>query len=402
MNILNKKMKRNQNEKKNVLPALLLVVSLFLFWKGVVWFAVIAISSALFSFFYSRFRFSIMNKLVSYITTFLLISVFTIVLRVFFIEIFFIPSGSMEDTLIPGDKILVNKLAYGPELPRSPFEIPWVNLFFYLNKNTRSKNDSLVWDYKRLKGFVPLKKNDVMVFRYPLSGDRNNIIVKRCVALPGDTLKIEMGKVNINSQLLFIPEKLKKTYEVWPNDENEFYRITDSLDIKIINRAREKYSKVLVKLCLNNNQFSQIKDLIVVDSISVDTVPCDSLFWVTPKVKKIGWTIDDYGPLIIPQKGMTIPLTHETFLIYERTITQLEKDKLDEVNGEYFLNGEKAANFTFNNNYYFFMGDNRDYSNDSRYWGFVPEENIIGKASLVLFSNNYNGFNFRRTLKKIK
>lgn len=388
--------------KKNILPALLVVFCLFLFIQGIYWLAIPVFLCAVYLTFSDRFKILKKYKWVSGVLTFLLVFIFAIVLRVFFIEIYSIPSGSMEDTLIPGDKILVNKLAYGPELPRSPFEIPWVNLFFYLNKNTRCKNDSLVWSYKRLKGFSTPKKNDVMVFHYPLSNDRDNIIVKRCVALPGDTLKIGKGKVNINSQLLFMPESLKKTYEVWPEEINEFYKIMDSLEVKTMDRSQIRSSKTLVKLNLNNNQFSQIQDLRVIDSISVYTVPNDSLFWVTPEVKEIGWTVDDYGPIIIPKKGMTIPLTHETFLIYERTMTQLEKKNIEEIKGEYFLNGKKAENFTFKNDYYFFMGDNRDYSNDSRYWGVVPEENIIGKAGIILFSNSYKGFNFRRILKRIK
>ncbi len=144
------------------------------------------------------------RKWVKTIFTFTGIFVIAILFRVFVIEIYSIPSGSMEDTLHPGDKVLVNKLVYGPKLPSSPYDIPWVNLIWYLQANASANIDSVYWQHRRLKGFSTIKRADVMVFSHPLWGGRNNFFIKRCVALPGDTLAIESGRVKINGR--FLPE----------------------------------------------------------------------------------------------------------------------------------------------------------------------------------------------------
>jgi len=134
--------------------------------------------------------------------------------RLFFIEIYAIPSGSMENTLQPGDKVLVNKLTYGPRLPASPYEIPWVNLVWYLHARASANPDSVYWKYRRLKGLSAIGRGDVMVFIHPLWGGRSNFYIKRCVAVPGDTLEVKNGRVKINGK--FIPEPVngKSNYEL--------------------------------------------------------------------------------------------------------------------------------------------------------------------------------------------
>ena len=222
--------------------------------------------------------------------------IIAIFFRVFIIEIYSIPSGSMEDTLLPGDKVLVNKLVYGPKLPASPYEIPWVNLVWFLRAGASANPDSAYWDYQRLRGFSDIKRGDVAVFSHPLWGGRNNFFIKRCMGLPGDTLAIESGKVKINGRFLPEPALSKKVYEVWPGASRQFSRVADNLGIQSFGRSARSRERGSIEMLLT---------------------------------------------------------------------------------------------------------ENRDNSNDSRYWGFVPEENIVGKAGLILFSNNWNGFKWKRLLKPI-
>jgi signal peptidase I len=249
----------------------------------------------------------------------------------------------MEDTLLPGDKVLVNKLAYGPKLPASPYDIPWVNLCWYFLGGKHTNPDSVYWKYNRLKGFSEIKHGDVMVFSHPLWGGRNNYFVKRCIALPGDTLQIINGKVKINAGFL----------EEQPT-------------IKMI------------------------------------PVIYDSTHTVYPQHPNIRWSLDDYGPLVVPYKGMQIRLTKEALQLYFKVIKNHEPVHAVWKN-EVFSNNEKTAElYTFQNNYYFMLGDNRHNSSDSRYWGFLPEEDINGKATVVLFNFLDGKFMTNRFFKKIR
>lgn len=266
-----------------------------------------------------------------------------IAFRVFFIEIYAIPSGSMEDTLLPGDKVLVNKLVYGPKLPASPYDIPWINLGWYLQAGASANPDSVYWKYHRLKGFSEIKHGDVIVFSHPLWEGRNNYFIKRCMALPGDTLQIMNGKVKINAGFL---------------DEQP--------------------------------------------TIKMVPVVYDSTHTVYPYHPDIRWSLNEYGPLVVPYEGMQIRLTREALQLYYNVIKDHEPVHANWKN-EVFRNNEKTAGFyTFQNNYFFMLGDNRNNSNDSRYWGFLSEKDINGKATVVLFNFLDGKFITNRFFKRIK
>ncbi len=177
-----------------------------------------------------------------------------IVVRVFFIEIYAIPSGSMEDTVMPGDKVLVNKLAYGPKLPVSPYDIPWVNLVWFLKADATANPDSVYWDYHRLWGLSSIRRGDVMVFSHPLWGGRNNFYIKRCMALPGETLEIKNGRIKINGK--YSPESagVKRMHKVWSNNPQEFIRFSDSMRMRLHGRSFRQNDKEPVELLLANFQ----------------------------------------------------------------------------------------------------------------------------------------------------
>jgi signal peptidase I len=341
------------------------------------------------------------HSFVSLLITIPGILILAISVRVFIIEIFAIPSASMENTLLVGDKVLVSKLNYGPAMPKSPYEIPWINLFYYLSANQKTNLDSAYWDYCRLSGFSSVKHGDVVVFIHPLWGKRDNYFIKRCVAIPGDTLQIIDGVVFANRQEISVSDHAKQLYQMKINDRIEFRKMTDSLDLEMWGNNSGD-AKENIKLNLTGLQQKQLLKQECVNSVSIRTVENDSSQWVYPKDRKLAWTIDNYGPVVIPRKGTTINLTPINYLIYQQTINRLEKAEIKEMSGVYYLNGLPLTSYTFLHNYYFMMGDNRHNSNDSRYWGFVPEENIIGKANIILFSSDWNGIRWNRILKQIK
>lgn len=338
------------------------------------------------------------HRYVSSLLTIVGIFLLAISIRIFFIEIFSIPSSSMENTLYPGDKVLVSKLNYGPAMPQSPFEIPWINLIWYLSADKNTPLDSVYWDQKRLSGFSSIKKGDVVVFIHPLWGQRDNFFIKRCMGLPGDTLQVKNGMVFANQKVISMPELGRQPYIVKVKQLTAFKKLTDSLKIEAFGNGSWSYneyygfdmSPIQQRKLLNRN---------CIDSVFVNLVKNDSSQWIN---KELEWTIDNYGPLIIPKKGMTIRLNSLNYKLYHQTIEQLEKVKVEEKDGLFYLDGIEKSSYTFKKDYCFMMGDNRHNSADSRIWGLVPEDNIVGKAVIILFSNNNNGIQWHRFMKLIK
>lgn len=381
-------------------PAIVIAISSQIFWLS----GFVLLAGILWFIFISKLRFILWIKKKTWLSSILslfMVFVVAISIRVFFIEIFAIPSGSMEDTLLVGDKILVTKLNYGPRMPNSPYEIPWLNLFWYLQANAATNTDTIFWKPTRLKGISKVKNGDVIVFNPPW-GKRDNFLIKRCIAIAGDTLEIQNGEIKINNQLFFEPENVKNQYTIWCNNSNALYKQADSLGLNVMGFYDRQHGDREFDLPMNKLGKDRLSGNASIDSIRMKTVENDPTHWVYPKNKEVQWTIDNFGSITIPSVGMTITLNHSNFLVYQRTINKLERMKIEEKDGIFYLNGRHVINYTFKQNYYFMMGDNRHNSQDSRYWGFVPEKNIVGKASIILFSNDLNGFRWNRILKRIQ
>jgi signal peptidase I len=366
------------------------------------WFALgMVVTGGLILLFLSQFRFFVWLRKKAWISTPLsLIGIFllAIAIRVFLFEIYAIPSGSMEDTLVVGDKVLVNKLHIGPRMPKSPFEIPWINLFFYLDKGSREKMDSAWWNYHRLNGFNAIRRNDVLVFNHPDA--ENDFFIKRCIALPGDSLTIIDGKTFVNGKVLNTSLLSKTNYRCYFNNPQLFIKLTDSLNFQAYDYYRSSKERS-TEMTLNRLQLQQIAQASRVDSIKPVIAASDSAYQCFPYHNKIRWSIDNFGPVCIPKAGMTVKLDEKNFALYRHILQKFEKLTIDAKDATVSIGHKRAETYTFRHNYYFMMGDNRHNSADSRIWGFVPEELIVGQASIILFSNDWNGFKWNRILKII-
>lgn len=304
----------------------------------------------------------------------------------------------MENTLFIDDVILVNKLKYGPKLPRSPFEIPLLNIAFFLNDNSRKKINENWWDYKRLGNLSNVKQGDIFVFSS--IWDKNFTLVKRCIALPGDTLKIINGKIFTNTKAFSSPKTVKNEYSFLIKNKKHFKEHLDRFDLKHVTLKRHEHPYYSANL--SDLELKKLKLERVIDSISLILDSSNSDHEIFCQLDDKNWTYDNIDKYVIPKKGMKIVLNKTNFLLYKNLILNDEKAPLTMEDDGFFLNDKKISTYIFKQNYYFMMGDNRKESIDSRTWNAIPEENIIGKAQFILWSTNRNEFQWNRILKSIK
>ncbi len=367
-------------------------------------------------------------------------------IRTFIFEAYTIPTPSMEKTLLVNDFLFVSKFSYGPRIPNTPLAMPFVHHTMPIT-NSQSYSELIHIPYTRWFA-SPVKRDDVVVFNFPVNDtlindevnfgsrvtyyqavreigrdatwnrfgsiiktrpvDKRENFIKRCVAVGGDTLRIINGVVYTSgSQQPSHP------------DMERYHRLSIPADSYVDQEKLESYGIAIRPDQGDLTQIGPHEYLVNITNAEKNGVSLPANYKLTDFIPQANdqnyrskelfpyydttskWTVDNYGPLWIPKKGETIQLTSDNLIRYERCIRVYEGNTVEKRGEQVIINGQPATSYTFKMDYYWMMGDNRHNSLDSRYWGFVPEDHVVGKASLIWFSWE-NGPRWKRLFKSIK
>jgi signal peptidase I len=426
-----------------------ILYALFIIWIGVYWLLVFLV--IIFDYFITRRVFNdkkdpvriplILKEILDWIGAIISALLFVILVRTLFIEAYTIPTPSMEQSLLVGDYLFVSKLSYGPRIPNTPLGFPFTHNTMPFSSDKKSYTEIVQWPYRRIAGFGNVKRNDVVVFNFPEGDtvvrelpdqnyyslirnygrrtirsqyevisrpvDKRENFVKRCVGLPGDTVRILHTRVLVNGRQL----------EEVPTIQHRYYVRTNGIRIDSAEMAdlqldgtQQSYDPKLESyvFSLTVVQADRIAVLSNIRSITrlENTNRQLSYYSNFPYSPHFQWTEDNYGPLVVPKKGATVRISPANLPLYRRIIETYEKNKLEVRDSIIYINREPRISYTFGMDYYFMLGDNRHNSADSRVWGFVPEDHVVGKAVFIWLSvdrskEGWQRFRWNRMFKKI-
>lgn len=403
------------------------------------------------------------STIVEWIDALIFAVVAVTLINIFLFQNFKIPTGSMEKTLLIGDHLFVSKVGYGPRIPNTPLSFPFTQHTMPIVK-TKSYLEWIKWPYKRLKGISDVKNDDIVVFNFPAgdtvaiqqqarsyysiirdvseelkmrdsrSGlkfkpqqkymeigrvqvqsmydiayrpvDKRDNYIKRCIAIPGDTLVIKNGNVFINGEPQKVLEDKQTKYFVFTNGTKLNPKTLERMGIYQSDVYTLGLTEYLITLTEENaHKISEFKN---VKKVEIYLKPKDSYaYYIFPHDERYPWNEDNFGPLWMPVKGATIQIDTSNISKYNRIIEAYENNKLEVKNGKIYINDQETSEYTFKMGYYWMMGDNRHDSADSRFWGFVPEDHIVGKPKYVWLSLDkekkfISKIRFRRMFMKIQ